>query len=707
MSTTTSVSRRDVLALGGGLVLAFALPIRSLLAQHGSMPAEFAPPTPGKPNAYIKIGADDSVTFLIPKSEMGQGPTTACSQMLAEELECDWAKVRMVLAPVDPSLYGYQTTTGSMAIRTAWEPLRRAGAEAREMLIQAAAARWNVSPSQCRAENGFIVNTVSNARINYGSIAEAASRLPVPTHVVLKQPKDFKIIGKPVKRLDSRDKINGRAIYGLDVVTEGLVYAVVERCPVFGGKVSSFDDKKARAVPGVKDVIPLPSGVAVIADSTWAAMQGRRELTVRHDEGAGAAVSSASIRQMFMERAAQPGAVARKEGDVQAASAKAAKTINAVYEVPFLAHAPMEPMNCTIHVRGQHAEAWVPTQSPTSARALIAETLGLPPERVDLHITQIGGGFGRRGEEQGNYISEAAELAKRIGMPVKVTWTREDDLSHDYYRPAAYAEMSGAIDAAGWPVAFSAKVACPSLGHTRDGVDGVAVSGLSDLPYEFPNFLVTYHRADAGVPVRYWRAPGPSQNTFFAESFFDELCEAGGKDPVEARRRLLSKTPRLLNVLNLAAERAGWGKALPPGHSHGVALQSHVGLNAQVAEVSVTNGRVRVHRVVCAMDCGVVVNPAILTQQIEGGIVFGLSATLKHAITLERGRVQQTNFNSYDLIRVDEVPIVEVHLVSSTEPPQGAGEATTPNIVPAVANAIFAATRKRIRRVPIRADDLA
>ena len=709
MSTTMNVSRRGFLTATGGLVLGFALPARSLFAQQGAPPPDiFGPPPVGKPNAYIRIGTDDSVTFLIPKSEMGQGPTTACSQLLAEELECDWAKVRMELAPVDPSAYGHQTTVGSMAIRTTWDPLRKAGAEAREMLREAAATRWGVPTSQCRAENGFIVNTATNAKLSYGSIAEAAAKLPVPATVTLKDPKAFKIIGKPVKRLDTRDKVTGTARFGIDARPAGLVYASVEHCAVFGGKVASVDATKARAVPGVKDVIQLSTGVAVVADNTWSAMEGRRALSVQWNEGDGASVTSATIRQMFEQRTKEAGAVARKEGDAQAGLAKAAKRVEAVYEVPFLAHATMEPMNCTIHARPDGAEAWVPTQSPTSSRALIAQTLGLSPEKVNLHVTFMGGGFGRRGEGEMNHIAEAAELAKHLTAPVKVTWSREDDMRHDYYRPAAYVEFAGGIDQAGWPAALSAKVACPSFFAVRDGLDPIAVAGLSDLKYGIPDFLVTYHLSNTIVPVSFWRGPGAAQNTFFAECFLDELCAAGGKDPVEARRRLLATTPRLLNVLNIAAEKARWGSKPPAGRFRGVAVGSNIAsFNAQVAEVSVVNGKLRVHRVVCAMDCGQVINPAILTQQIEGGIIYGLSAALKGEITIDKGRVQQGNFNTYDMVRMDEIPEVEVHLVPSAERPSGAGEATNPTIAPAVANAIFAATGKRLRKLPIRAADLA
>ena len=710
MSATVNFSRRSFLSGTGGLVLGFVLPEKARLAAQAvgvPPPNLFAPPPGGKPNAYIHIGTDESVTFLIPKGEMGQGPTTACSQLLAEELECDWTKVRMEIAPVDPASYGHQTTVGSQAIRTTWEPLRRAGAEAREMLIQAAAQQWNVDRARCRAENGFVINSATNARLSYGSLAATAARLPVPANVTLKDPKDFHVIGKPVKRLDTRDKVTGRAKFGIDARPEGVLYAVVERCPVFGGKVGSFDATKAKAVPGVKDVIPLAHGVAVVAESTWSAIEGRKALTVQWNEGAGASVSSAGLRQMFANRAKEKGAVARKEGDAETGLAKAATKIEAVYEVPFLSHTPMEPMNCTVHARPDGAEVWASTQSPTTSRKVVADTLGLPPEKVAFHTMYCGGGFGRRGEGELDWVEEAAEIAKHFTVPVKVTYTREDDTQHDYYRPASYVELAGGLDTEGWPVALSARIACPSFGFLRDGVDFTAVVGLSDLSYQIPDMLVDYRVAETIVPVSYWRAPGVNQNTFFAESFVDELAAAGGKDPVEVRRRLLAKTPRMLNVLNLAAEKAGWGKP-PAGRFQGVAVGNGAGaFVAQIAEISINRGRVRVHRVVCAFDCGQVINPAILRQQIEGGIVYGLSAALKGEITLERGRVQQGNFDTYDVMRIHEMPQIDVYIVPSRERPSGAGEATNPQVIPAVTNAIFAATRKRIRKLPIRAADLA
>jgi isoquinoline 1-oxidoreductase beta subunit len=707
-SNTFKLDRRGFLAATGGLVVGFVLPAREALAQGGGG-GLFGPPPDGKPNAYIRIGADDSVTFFIPKSEMGQGPTTACSQMLAEELECDWTKVKMQVAPVDPASYGHQTTVGSMAVRTSWDPLRKAGAQARGMLIAAAAQQWNVSPSQLRAENGFVINPSTNQRINYGAIADAASRQPVPATVTLKDPKQYKVIGKAVKRLDTRDKVTAKAMFGLDARPQGLVYAAVSRCPVFGGKVATFDASKTKTVPGVKDVFQIPGGVAVVAENTWAALQGQRALTVQWDEGANAAVTSATIRQMFVDRAKQGGAPARKDGDAVAGLARASKRVDAVYEVPFTAHAPMEPMNATIHIRPDGtAEAWVPTQSPTTARAAIAQIAGIAPEKVNLHTTFMGGGFGRRGEGQMNHLEDAAHVANRLKVPVKLTWSREDDMTQDYYRPASYAELSGGLDAGGWPAVMKAKIACPSFFMVRDGLDPIAVSGISDLQYGFPDFLVEYSVANTHVPVSFWRAPGAAQNTYFAESFFDELCAAGGKDPVEARRRLLAKSPRLLNVLNIAAEKAGWSKPLPAGRGRGVALGANVGsFNAQIAEVSVSNGRVRVEKVVCVMDCGQIINPHILRQQIEGGIIYGLSATLKGQITIDRGRVKETNFNQHDMMRMDEVPVVEIHLVESTERPTGAGEATNPATVPAVINAIYAVTGKRLRTLPVKATYLA
>jgi isoquinoline 1-oxidoreductase beta subunit len=486
-----------------------------------------------------------------------------------------------------------------------------------------------------------------------------------------------------------------------------MLYAVVARCPVFGGKVASFDASKTKAVPGVKDVVQISNGVAVVATDTWSAMQGRRVLQVQWNEGPVATVNSAGISKLYADTVAKPGNVARKEGNAESALAGAAKKVEAVYEVPFLAHAPMEPLNCVADVRKDSCEIWASTQMQTMTRDTAVMITGLKPEQIQVHSMLMGGGFGRRGGT--DYVSEAVETSKAVGAPVKLTWSREDDMQHDMYRPSSLTTFQGGLDAQGWPVAWHARIACPSFFGLRNGIDFAAVQGLDDLVYEIPNLQVEYRMADAGIPTFFWRSVGYSQNTFFAESFFDELAVAGGKDPVESRRRLLGKFPRLRGVLDLAAEKAGWGKPLAAGRAHGVAITNNVdSFTAQIAEISVEpKGKVKVHRVVCAVDCGHVVNPAIVTQQIQSSIVYGLTAALKGGITIDRGRVQQANFHQYEVLRLDEMPLVEVHIMPSDKAPGGIGEAGVPAIAPAIANAVFSATGKRIRRLPIRAQDLA
>jgi isoquinoline 1-oxidoreductase beta subunit len=700
-----SLNRRGFLkasaAGAAGLMLSFALPESNLLeAQFPGIPK-------ARPDAYIHIATDGTVTFILPKSEMGQGPLTSLSQLLADEMDADWSKTRQEFAPVDAAKYGaIQGVVGSMSIRTLWEPLRRTGATARAMLLEAAAQKWGVKADTLRTGNGFVINPANNARLNYGAIAEAANALPVPMTVAMKDPKDFKLIGKPVKRVDTFGKVTGQTKFGMDTRIDGMVYAVLARCPVPGGKVISFDDSKTKAVPGVKKVVQISNGVAVVADNTWSAMQGRKVLEVKWDEGAGAGVDTAGITKMFIEKTNQAGKNASKEGDAAAALAAGAKKLDAVYEAPFQSHSPMEPMNTTAHVTADKCEVWSPTQMQTFARDLAATASGLPKEKVMLHSTFMGGGFGRRGSV--DYVGEAVELAKLVGAPVKLAWSREDDMQHDQYRPASRVMFAGAVDAQGNCSAFTAKIACPAFGGVRNGIASVAVEGIEGHPYHIPNQQIDYHQADTHIPVTYWRSVGYSQNTFFMESFIDELAAAAGKDPLEFRRKMLEKNPRMLAALNLAAEKAGWGKPLPAGHKLGLSVVNNIGsFTAQVAEVSVENGRLKIHKITTAVDCGHVVNPMILRQQMESGIAYGLAASLKGEITIANGRVQQGNFHQYDMLRIHEMPKIEVHIVPSTMAPGGIGEASTPGVAPAVANAIFAATGKRLRKLPLRNQDLA
>jgi isoquinoline 1-oxidoreductase beta subunit len=706
--TFADLSRRSFLGTAAagatGLVIGLYLPSR-----HEAVAAAGAADNgvPIKLNAWVHIAPDDTITFYIHKAEMGQGTVTSLSQILAEELECDWSKIRTAFPGVDRGYGPSQGVFGSSSIRQSWTPLRNAGATARQMLTFAAAARWGVAPEDTRADAGFIINNKTGARLSYGALTEAAAALPVPATPPLKDAKLYRHIGRSPRRLDTKSKVNGTASFGLDFYTPGMLYAVIARCPVFGGTVTSIDDTKAKLVPGVKQVVHVSTGVAVVADTTWAAMKGRDALSVTWNEGSRAGTSSAGLRQLFADLAATSGAEAKRVGDAPGTLASAAKTISATYEVPYLAHAPMEPLNCSAHVRPDGCDVWASSQNQSAAQQVTARVTGLPPEKIAIHTLYMGGGFGRRAGS--DYVGEAVEISKAISAPVKLTWTREDDMQHDTYRPASLTWFKGGVDAEGWPVAIHARVACPSFNGPRPGVDRTAVEGTADLAYTLPHFLVEYHNPDAGIPVSYWRSVGYSQNCFFSESFLDELCALGGRDPLAVRRRLLSNQPRLLAALDLAAAKFDWTKPLPPGHGRGIAVNNNIGsFTAQIAEASVDSGRVKIHRIVCAVDCGQVVNPAIVAQQIESGIAYGLSAMLNSAITIERGRVVQRNFNDYEPLRLIDMPaIVETHIVPSAAAPGGIGEASTPSVAPAVANALFAATGTRLRRLPVRAADLA
>ena len=715
-SPTRQIDRRIFLKTGlagaTGLVLGFYLPG----ASQALADATTAPAAPAVLNAWVRVAPDDIVTIVISKSEMGQGVMTSLAMLAVEELECDWKNVRTEFAPVDKvyidPVFGMQGTGGSQSIHSGWEPMRRAGATAREMLIAAAAQKWGVPASECHAENGAVLHAATNRRATFGSLAEAAAKLPVPSDVKLKDPSQFRLIGQPTKRLDTPIKVNGRAGFGIDVRRPGMLHAAVLRCPVFGGKVASFDATKAKAVQGVKDVVQISSGIAVVADNTWNALQGRQALEVKWDEGPNAAVSSDSIRKQLVERAQKPGAVARKEGDAAAAMAGAVQKIDAVYEAPYQAHVTMEPMNCTADVRADHVDVWAPTQMQTMTQGLAAQITGLKPEAVNVHTTFLGGGFGRRGWT--DFVGDAVETSKAMKAPVQVTWSREDDMQHDHYRPASYIQMSAGLDADGWPVAFTARVACDSVmswffpGTVKNGLDATSTEGVADIPYDIPNILVDYQLVAGPIPLGYWRSVGASQNGFFSESFIDELAAAAKKDPCEFRRYLLAKSPRHLAVLNLAAEKAGWGSPLPKGTYRGIAMLRSFGTYvAEVAEVAMDSekGKLKVQRVVCAVDCGRPVNPAIIEQQVMGAVIYGLTAGLKSEITIDKGRVVQSNFDDNPVLRMNESPAVEVHIIQSTEGPTGMGEPAVPPATPAVCNAIFAATGKRIRRLPVRTQD--
>jgi isoquinoline 1-oxidoreductase beta subunit len=721
-----TVSRREFLsvgaAAGGGLLLGFALPASGWRAA----------PAPFMPNAFIRIDSDGMVTLIMHKVEMGQGTYTSMPMLLAEELEVDPREVRLEHAPPDDSryaepLFGVQETGGSTSVRGNWEPLRRAGAAARTLLVTAAAQMWKVEPASCRAERGQVIHGPTGRRLGYGELVERAARLPAPGRVPLRDPKDFKLIGTPLKRLDAPGKVDGSALFGIDVRLPGMKVATLAICPVFGGKLARVDDGRALAIAGVRQVVRLADAVAVVADHMWAAKQGLAALTIEWDEGPNAQLTTREIVRQLAAASERSGVVARHEGDPTRALAGAARKIEAVYELPFLAHATMEPVNCTVHVRPDGCDLWLGTQVPTFTQNAAAKLTGLPRDKVRVHNHLLGGGFGRRLEV--DFVVRAVEIAKHVAGPVKVVWTREEDIQHDMYRPYYYDRIAAGLDASGRPVAWTHRVTGSSimarvtselfpknlrviravgLRQVIAGVKGLdtdAVEGAAEPPYALPNIRVDYVRREPpGIPTAFWRGVGPTHSIFVVESFIDELAAAAQRDPFEYRRALLDGAPRATAVLELAASKAGWGGPLPPGRGRGIALLHAFGSYiAQVAEVSVSHsGDVRVHRVVCAVDCGMVVNPDTVTAQMESGIVFGISAALWGEITITDGRVEQHNFNDYRILRINETPVIEVYLVPSTAVPGGVGEPGTSAVMPAVTNAICAATGKRIRRLPVK-----
>jgi isoquinoline 1-oxidoreductase beta subunit len=738
MAIAPVVNRRDFLKTGAAGGVALVIGFHLSPSAFADQAAEQEKKIPNPLDAWVRITPDNHVTLILGKSEMGQGIMTALPMILAEELCLDWKNVKVEQAPTNPKIYDHGTG-GSGSVSGSWLPMRRAGAAAREMLITAAAARWNVSRDTCKAQDGGILHGARKNFLTYGELVSDAAQLPIPDFktVPLKNSSEFSIVGRDTHRFESRDKATGAAKFGLDSRVPGMQFAVIARCPVFGGKVKTFDAAKAKAVPGVRDVFAIDpvaqgaftaGGVVVLADNSWAAIQGRKALQINWDEGPAVSESSASLRQQFVDNAAKPGKVVRNDGDADAAVAGAAKKVDAVYELPFAPHATMEPMNCTVHIRPDGAEAWVPTQAPQWAQEVIAGVSKLPLEKVVVHTTFMGGGFGRR--YQADFVMEAAQVAKVTGKPVMVFWTREDDMQHGFYRPASYHHFAGALDDKGNVAAwkhFQTSTSIDAMWSPKgqETPENSEFATAAFIPYHAPNYRVEYTLAKSSVPRAWWRSVEHSSSGFVVESFVDELAVAAGADPLEFRLRHIGDdrkipdftnpkenkpldTARLKGVLRLAAEKAGWGKPLPKGISRGIAgYYSFESYTAAVAEVSVRDGAVKVHRIVYAVDCGRPINPEGVRAQVESAAIYGLSAALHDAITIKGGRVEQSNFNGYEMPRMAETPKTEVYVVMSHEEPTGIGEPGLPVIAPAMCNAIFTATGKRIRRLPIRREDLA
>ncbi|WLG93013.1 xanthine dehydrogenase family protein molybdopterin-binding subunit [Pseudomonas cucumis] len=717
MNRINPVSRRDFLkgsaVLGGGLVVAFVIPGANRFALGAENQGNvFAP------NAFLRIGNDNSITVLLGHSEMGQGIWTGLTMLIAEELDADWSKIRVEHGPASaadyglPGFGGMQITGGSTSTWMEFDRYRQAGAAARLMLIEAAAKRFDVAPSQIRTESGVVI--AGDKRATYGELADDAGKLPVPdpASIKLKEAKDWKVIGKPTKRLDTPEKINGQAKFGMDVQFDGLMTAMVARPPVFGGSVKSFEGAEALAVPGVHKVVQVPTGVAVIADHYWAAKLGRDALKVEWDLGPNAGLDSQQLLESFRKLAATPGTSASQAGDTAATLGKAAKTIEAEYSVPYLAHAPMEPLNCTVKISKDKCEIWTGTQFQTLDQMIAGKITGLKPEQVEIHTQFLGGGFGRRANPTSDFVSEAVYVAKAAGGPVKTVWAREDDIRGGYYRSAFLHQARIGLSADGMPMAWKHVLVGQSIltgtsfaaTMVKDGVDKTSVEGVADSPYlvGLANHQVELHSPQTGISVLWLRSVGHTHTAFVMESLIDELADATGKDPVEYRRALLKAHPRHLGVLNLAVEKANWKAPLPDGHALGVAVHESFGSYvAQVAEVSQDNLAIRVHRVICAVDCGIAVNPQGIAAQMESGITFGLGFTLHSKLTFKNGQVEQSNYHDYQVLRLNEMPVVEVHIVPSSDKPGGIGEVGVPPVAPAVANAVFALTGQRLRELPL------
>ena len=737
-----AISRRQFVvggAVAGAGALVIGVRLSESLAWAQESDAGKKKPAPNPFDAYVHVKPDGQISLIVAKSEMGQGIKTGLAMILAEEAEVDLASVKVEQADTRPDLYAHLGTGGSGSTRENFMPLRHAGAQVRELMITAAAAKWNVPRTECEAKKGTVLHKKSSRKAGYGELVAAATKLPLPDpeKVPLKDASKFEVIGHPVPRVDVPSKVNGSAQFGIDVRVPEMVFAVVARCPTFGGKAAHFDAGKAKAIAGVRDVFEIPAlgrdmftagGIVVVADSTWTAMKGREALQITWDHGAAVSESTETLRDALHAGASKAGKRVRNDGDVDAAIPAAAKRVEAVYDFPFLAHATMEPMNITVHARGGEAEVWAPTQSPDWVQGTVAKILSVPPDKVAVHTTLMGGGFGRR--YMADYPAEAAQIAKVVGQktgkPVQLVWSREDDMTHDFYRPSACHQMRGAVDQAGRPLVWSHTIASTSIGAWWDppeksSPENSEVGGAKQMPYAIPNVRLEYNAVASAVPPLWWRSVEHSFNGFAVECFIDELAAAAGQDAVQFRKGLLVKPAnwkpkdeddpdpaRLRGVLELAAEKSDWSKPLPKGKGRGIASYHSFGSYfAEVAEVTVNGSEFKIDRIVAAVDCGQIVNPESVRSQTEGAIIYGLSAALKNEITIKNGAVEQTNFNGYDPIRINEAPPIEVHLVSSKEDPGGMGEPGLPPIAPAVANAIFAASGQRLRKLPLQLKSVA
>ena len=695
--------RRDFIKIvglsGSGLFLAAYVPSNFYAKNKDDEPKIFSP------NAFLKIDSNGVVTVIVPKSEMGQGVKTALPMLVAEELEVDWNKINIEQADADPK-YGNQSTGGSTSVRTTWKPLRTAGATARVMLITAAAQIWNVSTSNCKAENGFVINKINNKKLSYGELVETASKLPIPQNVELKNPKDFKIIGKSIPRVDIPEKVYGTAIFGIDVIVPDMLFATVIHCPTFGGKLKKFDDTKAKNINGVKNIFEISSGVAVVADSTWKAFQGLDALMIDWDYGPNYNISTETIRKNLLDSLNSDGELMHSKGNINRTPQSDEKTIEAIYEVPFLAHATMEPQNCVASVMGNKAELWAPTQSPQVLRTNVAQVLGFKEDDAVVHVTLMGGGFGRR--HLPDFGIEASEISKAIGKPVKLTWTRSEDMKHSPYRPPSVHKLVSSISRDGKPVSFSHHIIAPSIREQMINKKiNPAESDIgqgTELEYDIPNVKTTGTIIQTHIPITWWRSVYHSQNPFAIESFIDEMAVSANKDPYEFRRDLLPQNSRLRKVLELVAEKSDWYKNL--GKNRGRGISAFVGYDsycAEIVEVTILEkGNYKVDRVVCAVDCGIVVNPDGAKSQIEGGIAFALAAALKGEITIKNGGIAESNFDDYPILTYDEMPDIEIHFAENYDTIGGLGELAVPGCAPALCNAIYNATGQRIRRLPIK-----